>query len=785
MANLPSQNGNQSLAQAAARIITDLGPVGGALGEIEEYDTNRLTPLRILQSEGGEFLIEFAYNLAAMEERLVDFEFINGYEQLVEVELETPSGTDNILLGWGEILTQQSRVDFQGERAVITAKVTPHHFGSPLVGMHVLNHAEPDPPDLDSNPLIHEGEIWFNPEVNGEIVGNTTTIRQSVHKDYDDSGSDLMILKLWVHPESLRTDNASTYVQRDYVRGTWDLKDAVHSLCLVCNPLEEFLKNPTLDELDAVGAGEITLRNLVFPAGMYLPELLSALLKPHGFSWYLQVGRNGDVNSPDYGTTEIRIKVFKLGEGVEKSVFMPKPGTTLSAGGPQNCIEWEVRASFDELRNQVTALGGLVEREVTLELYRGWDSGLDELGLDDLGKDGELYERQRNVWRLWIANEAGDWTATRAEITENPDFAPVLGDAVGVHRRKFLDCLTLQEKLEGEKKRRPPLVEWRVSPEKETVTFRLHGEAIGVATLTAAWSLKWKTGGTTHTVGPYDETVAASQIVDDLGDEGISTIVNSTGSLSGGAGIVLTWDEGEEAPDFWIEGTFTGGINPGISIRTNFWQPIPDGWGPVLLDDQLGVYFNGDKVLEDLAIKGAGARIRITAGLLGDNRLTYTSEKEDVSPLGHVHEMVLDVSDRFFDRKVQRTGRYMSSLIGIHQDDPAGDSGADEADHASQIAAYADSIRAIEDAANVTGTLSLSGIRPEFRISDLLTEINGRKISLNRVDSASGTEKYCQITEIETVFQPQQRTILKLLPLDQTEAALRERERKRRRRRRR
>lgn len=783
MANTPSNNGNQSLAKAAAVIITDLGPVGGDVGEIEEYSTSRLTPLRIVQSEGGELFIEFAYNLGAMEERLQEIEAINGYEQLVEVELEQPEGTPNILLGWGEILTQELQVAQQGERAMITARITPHHFGTPLIGMHVLNHEEPVAPDLDTDPLIHEGDIWFNPEIDGEIVGNTTTIRSAVHKTYGDAGSDLMILKLWVHPESLRTTNASTYVQRDYVRDTWDLKEAIHSLCWACNPLETFLKNPGLTELDAIGAGEITLRNVVIPAGMYLNEILNLLVKPFGYSWYLQVGRNGDQNSADYGLPEIRLKFFKLGEGVEKEVNQPKPGTTLTAGGPQNCIEWEVRESFDELRNQVTALGGLIEREVTIELFRGWDSELDDLGLEEIGKEGDLYERHRNVWRLWVANEAGDWTATRGEITDEPDLSGVLGASVGVHRRPIVDCLTLQEKLEGETKRRPPLVEWRTSPVKEIVTLKLHGSAIGVAALTAAWSLKWKTGGTTHTVGPYDESVAASTIVDDLGGEGISTIVNSTGFISGA--IVLTWDEGATAPDFWIEGTFTGGVNPGISVRTNFWEPIPDGWGPVLLDDQMGVYFNGDKVLEDLAIKGSGARIRVTGAILGDTRLTYTSEREATSPLAHVHEMVVDVSDRFFDRGVQRTGRYMSSLVGIYQDDAAGLSGADEADHADDIAAYADELREIEDAINITGTLTLDGIRPEYRISDLIKRVNGRNISLNRVDSATGIKKYVQVTEIETVCQPHQQTILKLLPLDQTEAAKREKERRRRRRRRR
>ena len=777
MANTPS-SGTASLSKSAAIIHTDLGPIGGAVGEIEEYDTKRLWPIRITQSEGGVFEIEFAYRLGEMDERLKDVEFINGYEQLVEVELEAPSGTPNILLGWGELLAQELRVAPDGETAFITARISNPHFGKPLIGMHVLNHAIPDPPLLDTDPLIHEGQIVFNPEIDGQIVGNATDPRVAVHKTYDDPDSDLMILTLWVNPESMRTA-AARILQRNYSSIKWTLKEAIHSLCWVCNPLEEFVKNPELSELDAIEADEVTLRNIVLPAGEYLPELLSQLLKPHGYSWYVQPGRNEDPNSPDYGTTENRIKIFKLAKGVQKTVYQPSPGTTLVAGGPQNCIEWEVRESFDELRNQVTALGGLIEREVTIELFRGWDDALDDLGLEEIGKEGEQHERHRDVWRLWVGNEAGDWTDTRTEITDEPDLSGVLGAAVGVHRRPIGDCLTLAEKLDGDTKRRPPLIEWRVRPEKEIVTLTLHGNAIPLTPVTATWTLNWKRGGTTHTVGPYDETAGINTILFDIEDIE-ADLETGYGTFPLSNSITLQYIDNTQAPDFWIEGEFEGGLNPGISVRSNAWEPIPDGWGPVLLQDQCGVYFNGDKAVEDL--KGASdARIRITGTITGDTRITYTSPMEATSPFAKEHEMVVDVSDRFFDRKVQRTGRYMSSLIGIRQTSDL--SGADEVDSTTEIETYADNLKAIEDAVNITGKLKLTGIHLGYRISDLITEINGRKISLNRKASDTGLTQYVQVTVIEHVFHPEQRTILHLLPLDQTEAALMSMAKRRRRRR--
>lgn len=784
MANTPSKKKKENLARPHAVINTDLGPVGGELGEIEEYNTKRLRPLRITQGEGGIFEIEFEYCLAAVDERLKEIEFIEGHEQMVEVELEQPSGTDNILLAWGQILTQHLRVAPDEERARVVARVTPPMFGNALKGMHVSNHA--DPGDLpDSDPLIHEGDIVFNPEIDGQIQGNATQNRPAVRKDTTDPMSELMILRLWIDPDSQRTEVAQDEVQRGYYAIKWTLKEAIYSLCWICNPMEPYILNPTLEELDALGMDSVILRNVQLPAGEYLPYYLSALLKQHGYSWWIHPGRNEDEDSEDFGSTEIRIKFFKLGEGVKKTVHQPKPGDTLTAGGKQNVIEWELRESFDELRNVVTAHGALIEREVTIELSKGWAESYDDLTIDELIKESPDYEVNRNVWRLWVANESGDYIGVRSEITDPLDLSEVLGDSVAVRRRPGQDCLTYTTpNVEGETRRRNPVVEWRTTPESglETVKLTLHGDAGPPAlTLAAVWSLHWMDGITEKSVGPYDESITTQEIANDLIDQGLSF---QPFTLSGGlsSGISMTFAEGLEAPDFWVEAEFTGGINPGFSIRSDAWQPIPDGWGPVLLGDQLGVYFNGDKAVEDLLPKGNDARIRITCTLTGDNRISYTSEKEDSSPLGHVHEMVLDVSDRFFDRQVQRTGRYMSSLIGIRQNDTDGLSGADEVDSTEEIEEYADNIKAIEDAVNVVGRLRLTGIRPEYSVGDLIKEIDGRKVSLNRKASGSGLTQYVQVTEKVLEFHPRQRTVLELMPLDQSDVAITSLQRKRRRR---
>lgn len=785
MANTPNQQQSANFLRSPAIIKTNLGPIGGEIGEIEELDTDRLFPLRIHRAEGGVMVTEFAYRLGKVDERLVDFDFWSGYEQLAEVEMAMPSGTQDILLSWGEFLTQDLQVSPEEEFAVMTLSVTPPHYGEPLRGMHVSNHAPPSGGDPDSDPLIHYGPIIFNPEIDGKVIGNKTKAAQTVHKIYGDAGSDQMTLSLWIDPDSVRTGTARNYSQRDVESDYWTLADAVATCCQICNRDEEFIINPTIDDLsgDALEADEVRLRNLTIEAGLYLPDVLNALLKPHGYSWFLKPGRNQDSNSPDYGSTEIRIKVFKLGKGITKTVHQPRPDDRepnpdkrgLKAGGPQNCIQWKLRQSFDELRNKVMAIGAAKEREMTFLLKKGWPASYDDLSEDELAKDAANYERYRNVWRLWVLNEGGDWTSTRAEITEAVDLTEEFGDQEGIHRRQLQDCLTYHTEDDGDVSRRQPFVEWKVTPEsqQETVTLRLYGDALPLSPVTATWTLHWEEDGTEHEIGPYDENALEADIETDLIAEGISTLEEVAGTLSAGIDIKFNVDA-DTPPIFWVEGEFDGGNYPGISVRSNAWQPIPDGWGPILLQDQVGIYFDGDRAVEDLKARaGEGdVLIRVTGTVVGDTRITSTAEKDASSPLEHEHEFCPDVSDRFFDRQLQRTGRYMSSLIGVRQTDES--SGADELDSSDDIEQWADDIRKIEDSVNVVGTFTLMGISLEYEIGDLLKEIGGRKISLNRKATDSGLTQYVQVTEIDLINDKRQRTILTLTPLDQSLSRLHE-----------
>lgn len=767
MANTPRKRVG-SLSRSRQIVKTNLGAIGGGINDMEEVNTKRLVCTSILRREGGIMELEFDYRLGEVEERLQDMEFESGYEQLVEVEIEMPAGVQDLLIGWGELLTQEPQVE-GGESVPMVARVSQHHFGIPLAGMHLVNH-EDSLSSIESDPLIHPGTIVFNPEIDGEITGNMANRDSSISKVRDPGPDVAMSLRLWIDPESTRTAAART-LNRNYDSEEWTLVEAVRTLCHLCNPLEEFVINPTKKELEGVFKNEEEpIRNFSLQAGLGLQECLSELLKPHGYSWYLSPGRNQDQNSPDYGTTEIRIRIFKLGEGVKRQLNQPAPGGVLAANGKQNLIGWRLRQTFDFLRNRITAHGGLVQREVTIILEQGWVGGV-AVDVAKLMRDNPEWINNQDVLRKWVGNEAGDLIGQNG-ITEPLDLSEELGESTAHKRRQFEDCLTRMGSTTGETRRRSPLIEYfapLATDEKEVVTFQVFGDPDS-----ASFKIHWLDAGTEKEVGPFTLSVTASAIESALTGQGVAGIENASGSLSSGIDLVFSTEE--IAPDFWIEGTFVEGTKPAITANSSRWKPIPDGWSPQLLETELGVYFASDEAVQQLHALGSDAAIRITATVTGDDRLTSTAERESTSPMNHDCEVVFDVSDRFFDRQIQRTGEFASKLIGALG---SADTEADERDDTDQINDWTERVRKLEDALHIEGTMQTVGLRIDYEIGDLLRRIDGRNVSLNRKATDSGEVLYPQITAIQ--YLPlEQRTVLYVEPLDQSEAELRDLERRRR-----
>ena len=594
MVNVPNAQKFQKFSRPAAYVRVDLGPDGGDLGDVEEQNTDRIVCTSIRRREGGVMELEFDYVLPAVDERLVDMWLMPGNGKLVYVYTEDASGNE-ILLGWGEVLQQKPEVTEQSETLKFVASVTNPHFGTPLYGPHVWNPVQSG--GHDGDPLETHLPIVFNPEIDGVVTANQT------NADHDTLGH-----RLWIDPESVRTSRARTDEQDGMPAAMWYLEEAVYTLCKLQNPDESFIKNPIRSELATVFNGESPLRNFYLPTGQYLRENLNTLLKPHGYSWYLKPTVNQSTDE-----IETFIKIFKLGTGRVRTVYQPRPGDSLDPAGHQNCLEWELDEGLDELRNKVTALGALIEREITVNMQRGWPSSQDSLKLEQLAHDKDFL-KYPNAWRLWVGNEAGDWNDTRTEITEALDLSDIIGSDAPKKRRPFKHCVTYAARTEGEDEhRRHQLVEYKVKPEgdQETITFTMVGSPSS-----SSWALYW--GGSL--VGTYGNATTAATIAGDLIGLGVDVDDYSGGPISSSP-IVITLAAGVEAPQVYIDASLTGGDNPGVSVASSRWKPVPGSWGANILDQQMGVYFSGDKAVEDLAELGDYAAVRVTGTISGDTRL--------------------------------------------------------------------------------------------------------------------------------------------------------------------
>ena len=179
------------------------------------------------------------------------------------------------------------------------------------------------------------------------------------------------------------------------------------------------------------------------------------------------------------------------------------------------------------------------------------------------------------------------------------------------------------------------------------------------------------------------------------------------------------------------------------------WQPVPPEWGYRVLDDEIGIYFTGNKPPAELWEQGAdnvdNMRLRLTCVVACDKRISHTAERRPSSPNGRDIELTLDASDRFFKKTVHTSSSFYGDEQLLN----------DEVDSTTDIEEYAESLRDINDSANLQVYLNLFGIYHSYQRGDLITKIDGRNISLNRNSSDVATKKFLQVTRVVWDYQNQ------------------------------
>lgn len=174
------------------------------------------------------------------------------------------------------------------------------------------------------------------------------------------------------------------------------------------------------------------------------------------------------------------------------------------------------------------------------------------------------------------------------------------------------------------------------------------------------------------------------------------------------------------------------------------WKPVPNEWGFRVLPNEIGIYFTG--VREDGETTGGippealdvDNRFRITGTVRGDKRLKFTLDSMSGSPNSSRVERIIDLSDRFFDRRRAATGEpFESELTGE----------ADIRDDATALENYITAMAPSAKLAQIDADITLFGLNFDYNISDIITKIEGREISFNRAPPEA-TAAYVQIVGI-------------------------------------
>ncbi|HEV2970640.1 MAG TPA: hypothetical protein VGY55_11780 [Pirellulales bacterium] len=201
-----------------------------------------------------------------------------------------------------------------------------------------------------------------------------------------------------------------------------------------------------------------------------------------------------------------------------------------------------------------------------------------------------------------------------------------------------------------------------------------------------------------------------------------------------------------------------------------YYEPIlggQSGWklisgGVSILPTECGIYLNSDELPEWVyriyATTKAPPQVRITATVRFDLRLRGKAEKQDTSPNGLTHELVLDWAHLFRYRQVDSTSQYSGDI-------QSGNLSALQDDDTEAIQSYCEQIRDAWDMLAINGAITIEGVDdfradPPYEIGQSVTAVHGRNISLNARASGDGRgEAFPQIVGITYDFQRQTTTL--------------------------
>jgi hypothetical protein len=706
-------------------LITLLGPDGGDWPTAAE-EVDFLIPRRVARVTGGRQLnaIAFDWALERSGDRLVDAVTPTGYNRIVDVHAYSPDTGKTRRLCWGKLGEQSHYLSDSTEAVRPAARIEPWLIGEEKTNGHFVSA-------FGIRTYRVDQPIVFNPEWDHRIVGNRST-------------KTVAGVNWWSQPESARTPTSRLLQLAHSQR--WTLPQVVHTLCRMLNPLETYVRNPDLGDLesvlvaDDVDADEL-VRNVSIDSDLWLSECLDQVLEPLGFGWYLEF--DDDVATTGIDKLHTAFKFYALGSGDRRTVFLQRPGTEAISREKTNVADYHANLSISELANQIEGFTSPLVVESSFLLHPVWPEANDADDLDDLNKPDE--RSSGTVYRKFVLNEDGGINSVRTTPTTATDLDSLLTEphpADGTRillntRRRFLPALS--EGLD------------RGTLADNTYTDR---ELIGENGFLLEYQRR------------YDDTVGANQT------------------------------------DDWIE---------------------PD-WPFAVLKDECGIRLTGaipPELHTQLQAYPNDPPLRLTCSIESDFARHKIAAKQASSPQADTVRSIIDLSSRFHVRRVDTTstlyadrhpaiasvnapanafilasapvvplqegdriavtgstgndGLYTVSFVSVgavNVVEEIPDATADgnlalftrEIDDTRELAAYLEHVRSWDDSADLAVSVTLDAIdHTEYKLSNLITSVEGRNLSLDANSPSAATARFPQIVGISYELQgPTQRTELNL-----------------------
>lgn len=404
-------NTTDALVAQYDEMIVNLGPVGGnPPGGNDLFDD--VYCLRVVQSASGSRL-DFAELIYNLDDHLINRSQPANFARMIDVRFPDAAKT---LIHRGDYVREAATVEQSGESLTAQSQVRGYHFGNPLTGYDVFSVAT-------FSDFIH-GDIVFNPMIDDRTLFNMSDKNRNGNATRG---------RLFTHPECVSGTVGETW--QGQTREEWSLSQAVRAICWLLNSTEDFLLNPATAIIDVLLVGP-SVRAVTIPIGTRLPQALDLLMIPLGFNWYI------DYSTADGIDGRPQIKIFQIGVGTAKEILFQLPGSVLNPA-VSNVNQFATDNNIGDSFNVVTVLGEREEAECTFPLFAGWSATHDTLSIAGLDKDGADYVGHETVWRLFIANEAGDIDPSVARLGQSP----TVPDLTGVFEYWVAHRRTLQEPL--------------------------------------------------------------------------------------------------------------------------------------------------------------------------------------------------------------------------------------------------------------------------------------------------------------------------------------------------